>query len=287
MTIPDPGLPRDPDHEAFRDLDGLRVRDDTPEPSIHVVQIGSAFGPTDAFADVPLFDWIYTWPNRLGRAAPGARSLRWNRRRTPVTTDDDGPGALWCTSAAEGLLPAWAPKAADQRGVSRAGIYASGGITRAAVVIVDRAHLFEVAEYADALLVNTGTDEHPPLTGVREWSLALGNGPTGARFGLRVGFFDTGTASDDPLRRFAEAVDADWVVDYHTEFDGDGCDRLKVTTAWGSEVYHWDHGTIHVVDPERLELRLDHADVRTLHDVVDFLAARRSLATPWFIPEGD
>lgn len=297
----DPGLPQDPhrpDHPHRRGPVGRSARpasseseaEDCPGGTGPIIRIDTTYPADREYPEIPVLDWCYVWPLSLGRAAPGSRRVRWNGQTVPQARAFDGPGALWCTDASVHLVPEWAPKVGVQSGISRMGIHRSGGVTGGSVVLVPRTQLLEVAEYADALLATTGSDDHRPRSGYCEWSLALAGGPTGVWFGVHVESIGGPQSRPGDVRRFAEAVGAPWIVDVRRH-DGDdvpqACDRLSVLTGDGYAVYHWDHGEIRLVDPDRIEPRLDPADVRTVHDAAAYVAARRDTRAPWFDLAGD
>jgi len=287
--IRDPGLPQDPDHEAFRDLDHLgRVRDPSRQAEPGVSPIGSpnpheTYSTLREYPDVPIVDWCFACPLSSGRAAPGARRVRWNGQIVTGEPTYDGPGALWTTPFTAHLRPEWAYAVRSQTGISRMGIRRSGGVTAAGIVVVPRILLLEVAEYADALLNTSGAEGDLPTRGFAEWSLAVAGGPAGVWFGIRTVSFGGPRQSIVDRRRFAEVVDAQWIIDLGG-IDDDGTtahDRLRVSTYDGCEVYRWDHGETHLVDPADIEPALDPADVRTLQDVKAFTNARRAPRLPW------
>ena len=300
--IRDPGLPQDPDHPLWRECDARydeeqrRAREraasgsDCPGGTGPIIRIDSVLPVERECADIPILDWCYLWPLSLGRAAPGARRVRWNGRPLGPNPTPDGPGALWSTEASAHLVPDWAPKVGVQSGISRMGIHRSGGVTGGSVVLVPRRQLLEVAEYADALLATTGSIDHRPSSGYSEWSLGLAGGPTGVWCGVRIESFAAPAARPGDVRRFAEAVDAPWIVDVG-RFDGDdrtrAGDRMTVSAGYGSVVYQWDHGDIRLIDPPEIEARLDPADVRSLHDVAAFVDVRRHSGAPWLLDGPD
>ncbi|MFO1536865.1 MAG: hypothetical protein ACKOVH_03420 [Actinomycetota bacterium] len=288
--IRDPGLPQDPDHEAFRDLDHYgRVRDEPSPPGDGVAPIGSplphevVYPALREYPDVPILDWCYAYPLSLGRAAPGARRVRWNGQIVTGEPGDDGPGALWTHPGTAHLRPVSAPPVRSQSGISRMGIRRAGGVTAAGIVVVPRTSLLEVAEYADATLNWSGAEGDLPTRGLGEWSLAIGGGPAGVWFGIRTVSFGGPRQGIADRRRFAEVVGAEWIIEVGG-IDHDGAavhDRLRVCTFDAYEVYRWDDGETHLVSPSAIEPSLDPADVRTLHDVKAFVNARRAPRLPW------
>lgn len=284
----DPGPPEDPGHDPSPSLDDVLGPWSPYQPT---GGLGPAVPhpsrpprPTRGHHDdVPVVDWCFAWPLSLGRAAPGARRVRWNGRIVTGEPTTDGPGALWTTSFTAHLRPEPAFPVRTQAGVSRLGIRRSGGVTGGGIVIVPRDQLLGVAEYADALLNQAGAGGDRPTRGLSEWSLALVGTVTGTRFGIRLEYFEGRPGSAAARRRFADVVDADWIVEVGAADEAGvvNADRLAVRFEHGGTCFEWDHGETHLAIPAEVEPKLDPADVRTLHDVVAFIAARRASTLPW------